>query len=148
MDDKQYEQYEQYQQEQYERYEQEIRRKNFRDITNPLGIYGLITGAVVAGVFIARAFEPTPPDSRLPQPTYQQVLRVDESYKSGLAYTLLTDLDHDFSWDIAEETYIGNHLGTTRTDVYFKKGFGPAQSIPQKDNLHFVEADFFKRYDK
>ncbi|GEM_PF-5364261 len=127
-------------------YKQEIRRKNFRDITNPLGLYGLVMGAVTAGVFVARAFEPTPPNPRLPQPTYQQELRIDQSYKSGLAYTLLTDVNHDFKWDIAEETYIGNHLGSIRKDVYVTKGFGPAQGMPEGDNLHFVDEDFFKRY--
>ena len=124
------------------------RRQTVRDIRNAMGFFGLVGGAFAAGGFLVKAFEPTPPDPRLPQPTYQQVLRVDESYKSGLAYTLLTDVDHDYKWDIAEETYLGNHLGTMRTDVYVKKGFGPAQGMPQGDNLQFVDADFFKRYDK
>ncbi len=68
---------------------------------------------------------------------------LNHSIRSG--YTLLTDIDSDGKWDAAEKVYWG--LREERTDtVFFKKGYGPAQSMPEGINVKYVNPEYFKPY--
>ena len=92
--------------------------------------------------------EQTGKDSLLPEIRKNQSLILHPDYLSGnaaLGYTLLTDIDGDGSWDLAEKVHGGFTTGDYSKRVYFKKGFGPAQSVDVK--VEIVEPDFFKSYE-
>lgn len=63
---------------------------------------------------------------------------------SVLGYTLLTDIDHSGNWDVSERHHAGYTTGDGKHKLFFKKGFGPAQSV--NIELEFVEPEFFKQY--
>lgn len=81
----------------------------------------------------------------IPTPSQNQSIILHPDYlagKSALGYTLLTDLDVDGKWDLAEIKKAGYTLGDYSKGVYFKKGYAPSQSADVK----FVNEDFFKPY--
>jgi hypothetical protein len=56
-------------------------------------------------------------------------------------YTILTDIDSDGDWDLAERVYEGVRGEEEVRKLYFKRGHGPAQSI--NCEVEFVEPEFF-----
>jgi len=87
-------------------------------------------------------------DSRLPEVRGNQSLILHPDYLNGtvsLGYTLLTDVDYDGEWDVAKRYHAGFTTGDGSRKIYFKKGFGPAQSMGNIE-FEFVEPKFFKSY--
>lgn len=83
----------------------------------------------------------------LPKVDKNQALILHPDYLQGivsLGYTLLTDMDYDGSWDVAEKYRAGFAPGDCFRKLYFKQGSGPAQSTDLPVEL--VDADFFKPY--
>jgi len=81
----------------------------------------------------------------IPTPSQNQSIILHPDYlagKSALGYTLLTDLNVDGKWDLAEIKRAGYTLGNYSRKVYFKKGYTPSQSADVK----FVNEEFFKPY--
>ncbi|MAF51287.1 MAG: hypothetical protein CMH64_04320 [Nanoarchaeota archaeon] len=87
-------------------------------------------------------------DSRLPKVRDNQALISHPDYLKGmsaLGYTLLTDIDRDGNWDLAERFHAGFTTGDGSHKLYFKKGFGPAQSV--NTEIEFVESEFFEAFE-
>jgi len=67
-------------------------------------------------------------------------------------YTILTDLDRDGKWDAAEKVRNGfvktnyGAAGYRQHTIFFKKGYGPAQSIPDEIDMKYVNSEFFEPY--
>jgi len=106
-----------------------------------IGLGATLAGAlVIAGCSNKR-------DSRLPKVRDNQTLILHPSYLNGtssLGYTILTDIDNDGTWDVAERYHAGFTPSDSIHKFYFKKGFGPAQGVnPEMD---FVEPEFFDPY--
>ena len=88
-------------------------------------------------------------DGRLPEVKGNQTLILHPDYLNGkvsLHYTLLTDIDYNGDWDTAEKYYAGFTTGDGSRKVYFKKGFGPAQSMRSGIDVEFVKPKFFEKY--
>ena len=110
---------------------------------------GLAT--VLAGALLnSSCQEETRKESNLPEVGSNQSLILHPDHLRGsrsIGYTLLTDIDYNGDWDIAERLSVGFTTGDFSRDIYFKKGFGPAQSMNSEyANVRFVEPDFFKPY--
>jgi len=87
-------------------------------------------------------------DERLPKVGRNQSLILSPDYLNGnssLGYTLLTDVDSDGRWDVAEKVHAGYTTGDFSKKAYFKRGFGPAQSVADGE-MEFVEPEFFEPY--
>ncbi len=109
----------------------------------------LVLGVTLAGALITTGCEKeeSERDSRLPEVRDNQSLILHPDYLNGmstLGYTLLTDIDHNGDWDLAERYHAGFTTGDGSHKLYFKKGFGPAQSV--NTEVEFVEPEFFKPY--
>jgi len=109
----------------------------------------LVLGATLAGALISTGCEKeeSKRDSRLPEVRNNQTLILHPDYLNGtsaLGYTLLTDIDLNGDWDVAERYHAGFTTGDGSHKLYFKKGFGPAQSV--NTELEFVEPEFLKPY--
>jgi len=90
-----------------------------------------------------------PIESPIPKPRANQQLFLHPDYMCGdraIGYTLLTDLDSDGRWDIAERVDAGFTTGDGECRVFFKKGYGPGQSIPVYIKAEFVDEKFFEPY--
>ena len=63
-----------------------------------------------------------------------------------MGYTLLTDMDYDGTWDVAEKVDakipFGNYASAQRK-LYFRQGFGPAQSVEGVE-MKIVDDTFFE----
>jgi hypothetical protein len=84
-------------------------------------------------------------DNRLPEVGNNQTLILHPDYLRGtsnLGYTLLTDLDFDGTWDLAEKYHAGYTTGDGLHALFYKKGFGPARSVELETK--FVEPEFFE----
>jgi hypothetical protein len=85
--------------------------------------------------------------SNIPVVRENQSLILHPDYLNGnaaLGYTLLTDLDYSGDWDLAERNHAGYTTGDGGHKLYFKKGFGPSQSV--KAEVEFVKTEFFRPY--
>nr|MBA4405280.1 hypothetical protein [Nanoarchaeum sp.] len=67
----------------------------------------------------------------------QEIIR--QSNTKTIGGTTLTDMDNDGLYDVADTYLPGSRV------IYFKKGYGPAQSIDAR--VEFVEPEFFDRYE-
>ncbi|GEM_PF-6923218 len=91
----------------------------------------------------------TKKNSEIPEPRYNQTVFLHPEYLSGkekLGYTLLTDLDGDGKWDIADKVDEGFKPCTYTHRVFFKKGYNPGQTLPEEIQLEYVNPKFFKPY--
>jgi len=67
-------------------------------------------------------------------------------------YTILTDMDRDGKWDVAEKVRCGfvktsyGAAGYSQHTLFFKKGYGPAQAMPEGVDVRFVDPKFFEPY--
>ncbi len=52
-------------------------------------------------------------------------------------------MDSDGKWDLAEKAHMGFSYGDGYHRLYFKKGYGPAQSVNGIE-LKVVEPEFFE----
>lgn len=87
-------------------------------------------------------------DSRLPEVRNNQTLILHPDYlrgSSSLGYTLLTDMDYDGSWDVAERVHVGFTTGDGSRKLIYKKGYGPAQSVDIP--VEFAEPSYFKAFE-
>lgn len=85
----------------------------------------------------------------IPVPEKNQRVVLSKNYLNGtdaLGYTLLTDIDGDGTWDCAEKVRAGYTTGDYQQKLFYKKGFGPAQTIPSNIPVNFVDKEFFKPY--
>jgi len=119
-----------------------MKRKTAENTTAALGIFlsGALLGFVVSDL---RKTNPLVKDNQ--QIVYHSV---DSGSGGGLSrknYTILTDLDGDGDWDLAERVYEGPSDAESTRKLYFKKGHGPAQSINAE--VEFVEPEFFDALD-
>ena len=108
------------------------------------------TTLVVALMSAGCEKEESKKDSRLPEVRKNQCLILHPDYLNGyasLGYTLLTDMNYNGDWDVAERYHSGFTTGDGSHKLYFKKGFGPAQSITSVNTeVEFVDHEFFKPY--
>lgn len=109
----------------------------------------LVLGATLSGALMTTGCEKeeSKRDSRLPKVRDNQTLILHPDYLNGnsaLGYTLLIDIDYSGDWDLAERYHAGFTTGDGSHKLYFKKGFGPAQSV--NTEVEFVEPEFFKPY--
>jgi len=89
-------------------------------------------------------------DTRIPKPSSNQTIVLHPDYLNGTmssGYTLLSDLDSDGRWDVMERERIGFTTGDYQHELFYKKGFGPAQSPPEHVKVAFVDSTFFKPYE-
>ena len=114
----------------------------------------IVLGSILAGAFIMNQScveensKESKKDNRLPNVTKNQSLILHPDYINGkaiLGYTLLTDMDQNGNWDAAERYHAGFTAGDSSHKLYFKKGFGPAQSVDAEFEL--VEPGFFNKYE-
>ena len=77
-------------------------------------------------------------NSNLPKVRDNQAI-IEHPNKRG--YTILTDIDYQNGWDLAEKVEFGFTPGSRSRILYFKKGFGPSQSVTAK--VEFVDPEFF-----
>ena len=111
-------------------------------------IISVLAGILIAGCNEELVKKEERKDERLPRAANNQSLLIHPRYLSGitsLGYTLLTDIDRDGKWDVAEEYKSGFTTGDGANSLYFKKGYGPAQGIHKK--IEFVDENFFKPYE-
>jgi len=88
-------------------------------------------------------------DTRIPTPAFNQSILLNPHYLNGnisLGYTLLTDMDSDGKWDAAEKVYAGFTTGNYKHELFLKRGYSPAQSIPDGIDMKFVNPEFFEPY--
>ena len=109
----------------------------------------LVLGVTLVGALIVTGCEneKNKRDNRLPEVRNNQSLILHPDYLHGvsaLGYTLLTDIDRSGDWDLAERYHAGFTAGDGSHKFYFKKGFGPAQSVTLE--IEVVEPEFFKPY--
>lgn len=113
----------------------------------------IILGTTLATAVIAcGAKEPERIDTRLPVPGDNQQLLLHPDYLRGtvsIGYTLLTDMDKDGSWDVAERVHVGYTTGDGTMTTSFKEGYGPARSMPihgTGTKVEIVGQEFFRPY--
>lgn len=107
-------------------------------------------GATLVGALFSTGCEKeqSKRDNRLPEVTNNQTLILHPDYLRGtvsLGYTLLTDMDYDGSWDVAERVHAGFTTGDGSHKLIYKKGYGPAQSVDIP--TEFVEPSYFKQFE-
>jgi hypothetical protein len=104
----------------------------------------LIPYVITGSLALAGCENENPRDKRLPEPRENQALILHPDYKNGfvsIGYTLLTDIDNKGGWDLAERVRCGFTTGDYSRKLFFKKGFGPAQSVDAQ--VEFVDPEFF-----
>ena len=87
---------------------------------------------------------------QIPKPASYQTMfmhpdRLTDSTRLG--YTVLSDLDADGKWDAMERVNFNSSSEKYVHQLFYKKGYGPAQSVPSNVKLRFVDASFFKPYE-
>ena len=107
-------------------------------------------GATLATVLFSSGCdkEQNKKDSRLPEVSNNQTLILHPDYLRGtvsLGYTLLTDMDYDGSWDVAEGVHAGYTTGDGSHKLIYKKGYGPAQSVDIP--IEFADPSYFKAFE-
>jgi hypothetical protein len=86
-------------------------------------------------------------NSEIEKLDYNQSLILLPAYLHGdvaRGYILLTDLDSDGKWDIAEKCIMGFTTGSGEYNIYFKEGYGPSQVM--KVPFSYVKPEFFEPY--
>lgn len=90
-------------------------------------------------------------DPRLPILMPNQMVVFSHDYLRGyefVGYAILTDVDYNGTWDVIEEERAGFTTGSGYKRVLFKRGFGPAQTMPQGINYEIVNEEYFQHLDK
>lgn len=83
----------------------------------------------------------------LPEIRDNQSIVLHPGYLKGydhLSYTLLTDIDEDGRWDLADRVHCGFTNGDYNRTLYYKKGYSPAQSPSHDTKVEFVDSEFFE----
>ena len=91
-----------------------------------------------------------PNDTRIPQPRDNQSIILHPDYLAGQChsgYTLLTDIDNDGKWDLAEKYHTGFTNGDGFHTLYYKKGYRPCQCVGSYIKVEYVEPKFFEAYE-
>lgn len=127
-----------------------------KNLTQKVIGYALL-GTLLAGPFLGAYFgeranrrsesQSRVQDSRIPIVEKNQQLILHASYLKGydsLGYTILTDMDHNGSWDVAERVHVGYTTGDASKDIYFKEGHGLAQSLNDPSvRVHYKADNLF-----
>ncbi len=121
----------------------------FRNIVN-----GLVVGSLLYACTSNNKVADKMQHIAVPKVASNQTIILHPDYLNGkveVGYTLLTDIDSDGTWDAAEYLHIPKSglyaTPPTVHKLYYKKGFGPAQSVSPAIPLRFVDKEFFKPYE-
>jgi len=112
------------------------------------GTAALVLSTVLTNVIYLRAMEEEATQAVMPVPRDNEQLVVHPDFLNGWVargYTMLTDIDRDGSWDLAERVHAGFTTGDHSRRLYFKEGFGPGQSVDAE--VEFVKPEFFRPYE-
>lgn len=106
-----------------------MERRNFLKRVGLIGMFGGLT-CNKKEIQKSNSFLPKPKENE------QLIIHLD-------GYTLLTDMDYDGKWDVAEEKHVGGTPGHYSHKFYFKKGHSPGQFL---EGAEIVKPEFFNKY--
>ncbi|MBW2990629.1 hypothetical protein KY348_02900 [Candidatus Woesearchaeota archaeon] len=130
--------------------EEMIKRENKKWLAIRFAVVSSLISASIIGILLQKPeHEYSTLKSPIPTPKENQQIILHPEYLRGylaVGYILLTDVDFDGRWDVAERVRAGFTTGDASHKVFFKKGYGPAQSIPDFIKAEYVDEKFFEPY--